>query len=138
MRVKALKTFQNQKYGLIRTGTIFHCEPHIAQALLANKLIEPAAEAQVPPAQNPDPTDPSPEHNRNVPNAPQRSGNENPGSTEGNEQAGNQGEAPAGTGRRRGGGKPMTSRSLRADLAQRAQTQSSAESGETQTPASGT
>ena len=93
MQARALKTFHS-RYGLIRAGTTFECAPDYFNALAKNKLV---AEGK--------PAHPAPSKNRNVPEAPNRSGKDRaaPGST-----------APA-TGQPPDSGKGVTSASLRAD-----------------------
>jgi hypothetical protein len=111
MQVRALKSFSG-KYGSIRTGQKFNCDPHYADQLFANSLIEAVQE-------------PGPDNNRAIPQAPQRSKTPPP------EKDTGKGGATADSGRTPAGGKPITSRSLRADLALRKKTSPSSGDGGT-------
>lgn len=115
MQARALKTFRG-RYGIIRAGTVFQCEPGYFAALEKNKLAI-ASDAKDAPARAPGPGE-----NRNIPEAPRTAGKESPG-----EQGGKPGdtEPPPDDGRAR------TSSSLRADLASRAKTLSKSAAGVT-------
>lgn len=123
MKVVALKSFRG-RYGQIRQGTQFECDPSYFEAL--RKLRPPAVElAPEHPAQK-QTEHPGPADNRNIPAAP------NPGK----DQPGDAG-TPGATDPRKVGGKVLTSRSLRADLQSRAKTFSSSAAGATKTTTPG-
>jgi hypothetical protein len=111
MLAKALKTF-NGKYGLIRAGQTFNCDPAYFAALLKNKLVV-AAEGEDTPA---------PSSNRSIPAAPGKAdtGKGNPGG---------QANKPGATVPPPGAGKALTSSSLRRDLASRGKPASKSVSG---------
>jgi hypothetical protein len=92
---RALKTFHS-RYGLIRAGTVFTCAPDYFKALAKNNLV---AEEK--------PGEPGPSKNRNVPEAPGRSGKE-PAAP---------GKSAPGTGQPPASGSGLTSASLRAGRA---------------------
>ncbi len=113
--VKALKSFRG-RYGLIRAGSTFECEPGYVTALLKNKMVE-VLEGEAAPA-----GEPGPKKNRNIPTAPNKSGKERP-SGQGGKSDGS-GQSPA-------GGKGSTSSSLQADLASRKTTSTRSAGGVT-------
>lgn len=102
---RALTTF-NGRYGTIRKGVIFNCDPNYFRALLRNKMVEETTD-QPEPDKKPEP---GPSKDRNVPAAP------------GKAQAGDGVRTPAATDPRPAGGMDVTSRSLRLDLPSRRQT----------------
>lgn len=123
MRVKALKTFRG-RYGLIRTGTQFDCDPGYYRQLSRNGMVELVESTK--------PADPGPSENRDLEQAPNRAGKST---------AGGQGKPPADTVPPPAGGRAITSRSLRQDLASRRKTSTSSSGGASkpakETPQSG-
>lgn len=65
--VRALASFSG-KYGPIRNGQTFNCDPHYASQLKRNKLITIISETQ-----------PGPSKDRAIPEAPQRGGKDDQG-----------------------------------------------------------
>jgi hypothetical protein len=114
MKARAVRSFAG-RYGRIRAGMIFECEPGYFQALKRNGLVEKADENQ--PAQAPDPSPPA---NRSKPAAPMKAGNAEPDG---------QGKPPGATDPRKGAGRTITSRSLRQDLRSRGTTSKSSDAG---------
>lgn len=121
MRVRAIRTFTG-RYGHIRTGNVFECEPgyfaHLKRNGMAVEEKDRALEAPTP----------GPNDNKAVPAAP---------STAGKDAPGGQGRPPGDTARPRGAGKTVTSRSLRADLALRQKTLSTSGAGALASPPTG-
>lgn len=117
MLVRALKTFRG-RYGLIRTGNEFECEPGYFRQLERNRMAE-RIEARTIASQ--ERTPPGPADNKSVPAAPVVAGKTAPGG---------QGKPPGtDTAPPQAGGKAVTSRSLRADLASRAKTSKASGAG---------
>lgn len=116
MKVRALKSF-NGRYGKIRAGNVFECEPSYFRALARNGLakIEPerAIDGQPQPEQPGEKKPPGPSEDRDLKKPPNTAGKDAPG---------DQRKPPGATGRRTGGGPGVTSRSLRADLHSRGKT----------------
>jgi len=112
--VKALKSFRG-RYGMIRAGSIFNCEPGYAESLRKNKLIEVIDGAADEKRQ-----EPGPEANRKKPDPPGRAGKDQPGE---------QGERRDATVPPLAGGLALTSASLRADLASRKTTSTKSAAG---------
>lgn len=125
---KALKSFRG-RYGLIRAGTTFQCEPGYFAALEKKGWVQKVEDR--------DP--PGPSDNRSVPAAPNQAGAGDQGkasAAQGGEKSPSTGamadtEPEKITGRRRGGGKALTSRSLRQDLRSPGKTATSSAAGET-------
>jgi hypothetical protein len=115
MQVRALKTFTG-RYGTIRAGTVFNCEPGYFQSLAKNNLV--TAEITKDAAAR----TPGPSKDRNIPEAPHRGGKENPGE---------QGQAPGVTVRPLDVGAGQQSSSLRADLALQEKTSNRSAAGVT-------
>jgi hypothetical protein len=112
MKVRAVKTFSG-RYGLLRAGTEFECEPGYFQALKRNGLVQLATDRiAAPPADPNAPPGPGPGDNRSIPGAP-KPGKDTPGE---------QRKPPGGTGHRKAAGSVTTSSSLRADLHSRGKT----------------
>lgn len=106
MKARALKTFKG-RYGLIRQGTVFECEPGYFKALAKNAMVEeakPHEAAQVI----------EPEKNRAIPRAPKPEKKDQPPA--------DSRKPPGGTAPRTAAGRATTSHSLRADLASRKKT----------------
>lgn len=108
MLVKALKSFAG-RYGHIRAGITFECEPHYFEALRRHRLVDAA-----PADATPDPGAPGPQKNRNVPKAPLTPGKDGPGN-----QGGEPGKQSAPS---QDDGTAPPSVSLRADLRSRQKT----------------
>jgi hypothetical protein len=118
MKATALKTFSG-KFGLIRTGTVFECDPSYFKSLAKNGLVAETPErGGDAPAQKPE--QPGPSKNRKLPDPP-RQGKGQPGAGR---------TAPGVTVRPPAGGKGQASASLRADLASRATTSQPSVDGE--------
>ena len=113
MQVRALKSFAG-KYGHIRVGQIFNCEPNYADQLKTNGLVLMIDEKQAAPG---------PSSNRAIPAAPSQA-REEPAPLGKDGAAGDSAHTPA-------AGAAITSRSLRADLASRKKTSKRSASGET-------
>lgn len=123
---KALKSFRG-RYGLIRAGTQFNCEPGYFAALEKKGWVQ---EVKGEKPKDPAPEkrrEPAPDKNRKKPDAPNR--------------AGKVGAAPGGVThasivkakgsvRAPGAGKALTSRSLRADLPSKKTTSDESENGD--------
>ncbi len=104
MLTRALKTFSG-RYGMIRQGTVFNCEPGYFAQLVRRQMVEAVKEP------------PGPGDNRNIPEAPNRATKPAP-NKQGSDPAGKSDPA-AGTVHPPAAGKATTSASLRADLASR-------------------
>jgi len=104
---RALKSFQS-RYGMIRAGTVFQCEPDYLRALLKNRLV--AVEK----------ADPAPGSNRSIPEAPNKGGKDGaaPGSSS------------PGTGQPPASGKGATLLSAPLGRASRKKTSSASDGGE--------
>lgn len=118
MKARALKDFKG-RYGMIRTGMIFECEPSYFKALAQNRMVE-AVKDQTTPAMQP-----TPPLNRNIPEAPRTAGKETPDG---------QGKPPGDTAPPPAAGPGITSRSLRQDLRSRRKTSERSAAGEPKTP----
>lgn len=134
---RALRTFKG-RYGLIRAGTVFNCEPGYFAALEKQGFVKVETER----------TPPGPGENRAIPAAPEtaaagaggeKRGVVDPGKAPAADQGGDTSQNPVilprargrkATDPRRGGGKPLTSRSLRQDLPSAPRTSSESESGD--------
>lgn len=110
---RAKRTFQG-RYGMVRAGNVFNCEPGYFADLKRNGLVEEVAAAAAGAA------DPGPSENASIPDAPARAGKEL-----------GAGAAPTSSVPLPAAGSAVTSRSLRRDLASRAKTSKRSESGET-------
>jgi hypothetical protein len=126
MLAKALKSFRG-RYGLIRAGSTFNCEPGYYGQLAKKGWVEAAKGGPEPEsAQKPGP---GPADNRDKGGAPNKAGKGEAGTGKPPAQPKGPPVDAKGTGRRRGGGAGVTSRSLRQDLPSRDKTQNSSDAG---------
>lgn len=129
MKTRALKTFRG-RYGLIRAGNVFECEPGYYKQLAKMGMVQKEPERTLDePGQPPDPNkpdNPGPSKDRDAKGPPFPPGKSPPGVAR---------KPPGDTARRTGGGQALTSRSLRADLRSRGKTSKKSDGGELETAA---
>lgn len=134
MQAKALKTFRG-KYGMIRAGSKFNCAPRYFDELKKLKMVTEwtgGKDAKEDPPAADDPQtirDPGPSENASIPEAPATAGKDQAASS-GQSDSSESPDPAKDSGRRRGAGKPLTSRSLRADLQSRKKTSRESNDGD--------
>lgn len=122
--VKALRSFKG-RYGHIRAGSTFNCDPNYMRQLQGKGWIEAAK----PEPGSKDKPAPGPGDNRDKGGAPGRAGKGAPGA--GKPPASGKGKSSSkGSAGRQGAGRAVTSRSLRQDPHSPAPTPPSSEDGE--------
>lgn len=126
---KALKSFKG-RYGHIRAGSTFNCEPGYFGQLIKKGWVELAKDQREPQPDSKDKPPPGPGDNRDKGGAPGKAGKGEAGTGSKPAQKGQRAGGRKGTAAQRGGGQAVTSRSLRQDLRSQEQTPPSSENGE--------
>lgn len=130
---KAKKSFRG-RYGLIRAGSQFQCEPGYFNQLEKKGWVEEVDVKEPAPSKQ---REPGPDKNRKKPDAPKRAGGKAGAASGGGKPSAKTQRLGKGSAPAPDSGGPVTSRSLRQDLPSSEPTSSSSGAGDSNSPSCG-